>query len=577
MRQSLNKSLLFKIIALFMCVLLPTYACILFFFYRTGEIIRRNIFEFTQRQAQYELSSLHSVFQQISALQHEYINDLELYSVALGSQFFSEQEVQRAIVRLQTRLSSSLASTPMAEETYVYIFSLKMLVSATLKSTTDLPFSIDNLLNDRPLLQNQPQLIHSEDAFYLVTVSPKVSVNAKPFFVVYTKVSTKNVADLLDATQFSKDTKLLLLNEELELLGTTTNITDQETQHYFSMIGEGRIARTGSFLVDDLLIVSQRTEAPDISLVVLYPEHIAMQEFFQMRNLIVFILIFITVLAFLFAFGIYYIVYKPLSVLKQAFLDVESGKDNVHIVYRTRDEFCDIYDRFNNMVARLHVLIGRIYQQEIENKRSELKQLQSQINPHFLYNCFFIIYRLSKLEDMDTLSEFSRHMGEYFQYVTRNKNDVVRLKDEVKHAQDYVHIQDIRFSNRIDVNFGVLSERYADLLVPRFILQPILENCYEHGFKHSAEGGHIEVQYVEAKGELLIVVSNSGDNISQQKCDELREIMLAEETSAECTGIINVSRRLKLMYRQNDLLRIRPGDVRGVVVTIRIPGGDIDA
>lgn len=569
--QSFNKSLLFKIITMFMCVLLPAYCCIGIFFYQINGIIRKNVFDSTQRRVEHELSTLQSMFQQIASLQQEYINDLDLYSMALGNQFFSGEEAQRAIVRLQTRLANVRNSEPLAAETFVYIFSLKLLVSATTAQTAEPPFDIESLIVKDATSLARPKLLSHGDQFYLITMNPEVCVNANPFFLIYTRINQEDISAILNGMQFPASSTLLLLDNELGLFGMMPRENKDMLETYLSLINQEKIEIVGGFIEQDLFIVSDWIESPGLALVVLYPERVAMKEFNQMRNLTLFILAFVSALAVLFAFGVYHMVYKPLSILKKAFADVDAGHEHVHISFQASDEFCDIYDQFNNMVDRLHVLIRRVYQQELENKRSELKQLQSQINPHFLYNCFFIIYRLSKMEDMDTLADFSRHMGEYFQYVTRNKTDVVELSAEIKHAQDYVHIQDIRFSNRIDVDFSPLDAQFADLPVPRFILQPILENCYEHGFARSAAGGIIRVRYIQDADVLQIIVSNSGDSMSPQKCSELQRIMDQDESSAECTGIVNVSRRLMLMYRQNGLLRIQPGDGQGVVVTIRIP------
>ena len=113
----------------------------------------------------------------------------------------------------------------------------------------------------------------------------------------------------------------------------------------------------------------------------------------------------------------------------------------------------------------------------------ELKQLQSQINPHFLYNSFFNIYRLAKDEDYENLTCFTQYLGSYYQYITRSASDEVSLLDEYNHAKTYCNIQQMRFHNRLELKMAPLPEAFAGYRVPRLIMQPIIENAFEHGLK----------------------------------------------------------------------------------------------
>ena len=133
------------------------------------------------------------------------------------------------------------------------------------------------------------------------------------------------------------------------------------------------------------------------------------------------------------------------------------------------------------MLDRISSLIDQVYRQKILYQESELKQLQSQINPHFLYNSYFVLYDMAINEDYENLAEFARHMGTYFQYITRSSSHVSRLYDEVEHARIYANFQAHRFRNRIAMEFDQLPEDLHDCLVPKVILQPVIENAFELG------------------------------------------------------------------------------------------------
>ena len=102
------------------------------------------------------------------------------------------------------------------------------------------------------------------------------------------------------------------------------------------------------------------------------------------------------------------------------------------------------------MVSKLNVLVKEVYEQKIRSQRAELKQLQSQVNPHFLYNSYFVLYRLAKIPDVDNVLRMARHLGEYFRFITRSRSDEVTLEEELKHTLAYIQIQMYRFDQRVE-------------------------------------------------------------------------------------------------------------------------------
>ena len=167
-------------------------------------------------------------------------------------------------------------------------------------------------------------------------------------------------------------------------------------------------------------------------------------------------------------------IHQPIRILLQAFSDLESGDWSVNIHHEGKDEFGQLYDGFNRMKERIGKLIDEVYVQTNLAQRAQLKQLQAQINPHFLYNSFFILSRRIKRGDYDNAVEIAEHLGDYFRFLTRNESDYIPLCKEVEHAQSYAAVQAARFVDRIRVEFGELPEEAAGILVPRLILQPLL-------------------------------------------------------------------------------------------------------
>ncbi|MDK2788334.1 MAG: two-component system, sensor histidine kinase YesM [Epulopiscium sp.] len=273
----------------------------------------------------------------------------------------------------------------------------------------------------------------------------------------------------------------------------------------------------------------------------------------------------------IYSYSTYKYMHKPLSRLVSAFRKVEQGDLEVSITHESNDEFEYLYSRFNDMVRKIKVLIEQVYQQKILTQRAELKQLQSQINPHFLYNSFFLINTMARIGD-DNLIIFTKRLGEYFRFVTRNNSDNIPLKDEVNHARVYTEIQQMRFSKRLTITFDSLPEKYNELTVPRLILQPIVENAFEHSIEKK-KSGLISIGFSTYDSGLDIIVEDNGDDMTDEFIHRLNTLINTNEDYSEVTGLINISRRVKLMFGSDSGVHFYRSKLGGAKVVLRIRMG----
>ncbi|WP_135555552.1 sensor histidine kinase [Paenibacillus cymbidii] len=272
------------------------------------------------------------------------------------------------------------------------------------------------------------------------------------------------------------------------------------------------------------------------------------------------------------SYWIYRLIHKPLQRMIAAFRKVEAGNLEPVPLPRPNNEFLYLFERFNMMTEKLKVLIHEVYEQNIRAKSSELKQLQSQINPHFLYNTYFILYRLAKMNDNESVVRFSQHLGEYFQYITRNAAEEATLAAECKHSRTYAEIQNIRFAkSRIRVDFGELPDDCAGQRVPRLFLQPIIENAYKYGLEEKRKNGRIDVSFERRDGDLLIAVADNGDQLSDEDLRRLGDRLASRSKEMEYTGMLNVHRRLQIRFGDGYGISVARGELGGLKVTIRLP------
>jgi two-component system, sensor histidine kinase YesM len=272
-----------------------------------------------------------------------------------------------------------------------------------------------------------------------------------------------------------------------------------------------------------------------------------------------------------FSAGSYYLIRRPMKRLVYSLKRVEKGDLTVRIQHSLNDEYAYLYDTFNNMANALQNLIDLNYKQTLLTQQAEMRQLQTQINPHFLYNSFFTLYRMAKDGDIDDVTEFLVYLSDYYRFITRDAHSEIPLRQEVSHAENYAHIQQIRFRRRLKVVLDELPEQVQGKRVPRLILQPVLENAFNYGFKDMVENGILHVGYRLEAGFLYIDVENNGTDVPEEMMESLRRQLAAADGLEEITGLINIHRRLKLKFGPESGLRIRHGADGGLLVTLVIP------
>ena len=235
--------------------------------------------------------------------------------------------------------------------------------------------------------------------------------------------------------------------------------------------------------------------------------------------------------------------------------DAHTGKD-MDFLHRA---FVQLGGELQNTLEQAYYSKELAYQ-------SEIKYLQAQINPHFLYNSFYHLYRMAKMEDTEGVAEMSMKLSAYYRYITRSAQTVVPLSMEYQNIVDYTEIQTIRFGDRITVQLQPLPEQYRDLSVPRFILQPMFENAYNHGVE-KIENGCIQLRFASGGDALDIFVENNG-SCPDADLEALTQYLNSTDRQAECTALKNVQRRIQLL---GGTLQVGHGALGGFGVRLHIP------
>ena len=220
-------------------------------------------------------------------------------------------------------------------------------------------------------------------------------------------------------------------------------------------------------------------------------------------------------------------------------------------------------------------MIRRINEERRLSERAQLSRLHMQITPHFLYNSFYHIYRLGKMGDMEAVSEMSLKLSKYYEYITRTGDEAATLETEVKHAEDYVVIQDIRFGGQIECCFGPLPSGWRDFVLPKLFLQPLIENSYNHG-KNGKNGiSVINVGFSGNTEVLRIWVEDDGTCLSDDIITVLRGKLRNHQSNKSPTSLINIRQRFQFMYGDNAQVDVLRGELGGLRVEIAVKRGSL--
>ncbi|WP_310603307.1 cache domain-containing sensor histidine kinase [Anaerosporobacter sp.] len=260
----------------------------------------------------------------------------------------------------------------------------------------------------------------------------------------------------------------------------------------------------------------------------------------------------------------------PIRKLKALMSLAASGNFDNQIKIVTKDEIGSLATSFNHMIVKINNLIQEVYLTQIKQGETELQMLQSQINPHFLYNTLESISMMATINDDPTTSEMASDLGQILYYgISKNKTEV-SLEEELSILGRYIHLQEIRFHDSYSIQIDVPAELYSITII-KLILQPVVENAIYHGMNTIRTGGKIMVTGYQEHSTLFLIVSDNGKGMDSTTVKNLNDYINDKNDTFKSIGLRNVNKRLKLRYGESYGLTIASDVSSGTIVTITLP------
>ncbi|MFF2093008.1 sensor histidine kinase [Paenibacillus sp. NPDC058174] len=259
---------------------------------------------------------------------------------------------------------------------------------------------------------------------------------------------------------------------------------------------------------------------------------------------------------------------RAMDKLTFAVRELQSGNMESYVYIGTGDEFETLANQYNLMLRRLNELVAK--NEELSDLRRviEVKHLQSQFHPHFIFNVLEMLRYAIVVDDklaQDIVLTLSRHL----RYSIGNERDQVVLGNDLEYIAGYMKLQQMRFKDRLRYQEKV-GEAAKAALVPRLMLQPVIENAIKYGYRQRQSVAITVVGYVKA-ADLIIEVKDDGGGMNMERLEEVRAIMLSQDNRAPHIGLHNLHRRLVLMYGERYGIQIDSVEGEGTTVTFVLP------
>lgn len=534
-----TRSLHHKILLLSIPIIIILLAVTQILYSMSYSVLVKQILETTQVQSRNVISVLESETLRLNYLQANLLEDSNLKTFVYYGDMISSSER----LRVQNLIIDKIQEMSLFTS---YIQTVNILASdgedVHLISSEPSPANYDDLVS---IFQNgvSYRYIARNGRIYLRLSDQEYTQTGKSAAVII-EVAQKQLIDQIGSMLDYHDSVAVLSFDDSEFLlvnSPNPTLAAQSFSHYIHS-GEDKI-RIGR---EEFALSSAYSSQLGIHIHKFVPTHALRQPLGSFQATFIIFAALCVLCALFFYFKSRTMIREPLQKMLASFKEVENGNLDNKIYHKGNDEFSYIFRHYNDMLDNLKVTIRRMNEFAVLKQRAELKQLQTQINPHFLYNSFYTQRRMLKMGDYEALDELTDHLSKYFEYLHNNEEDDIPLIREVQHAQSYLAIQTLRFKNRIHTSFAPLREEWSDFSVPRLILQPVLENAFAYTLEDKTNDGILDIYFEYEEDAIRIVVEDNGDTLMPDDIVELnREI---QENETGISALININRRLRLRY-----------------------------
>jgi two-component system sensor histidine kinase YesM len=265
---------------------------------------------------------------------------------------------------------------------------------------------------------------------------------------------------------------------------------------------------------------------------------------------------------------------RPIKRLSEMTNQVAKGDFNTRADVTDNDELMTLNKNFNRMVKKISDLVEDIKEEQLNLRKTELRLLQEQINPHFLYNTLENIIWLAEAKEHQKVIEMVSLLSTFFRTSLSEGRDFITVREEERHIESYLKIQKYRYQDIMDYEIKI-DDEIKDFTIMKLTLQPIVENALYHGIKNKRGKGMIRIIGTQTEKELIFLVEDNGIGIDEEKQQHLRNLLSGKADSDNIAskgfGLPNVHRRIVLQYGNEYGLSLKSEYGKKTEMQIKLP------
>lgn len=390
--------------------------------------------------------------------------------------------------------------------------------------------------------------------------------------IIKVDVRKSSIQNVLADTQWSPNSLVTIVNTQGSPIfrNSIGGFSSQSIEH---VLKQNKPIGNTSFLIDKVNYLIVYNTLPTIRwrLLVGVPLEELLSPYYQTGNAILIAILFSFVIILLINTLISNNLVRPITGLKKLMKRASEGDFEVVSTYKGKDEISELYKSFDKMVKKIKQLLETLLQEQDNLKSYELKSLQSQINPHFLYNTLDSVVRVAESGENDEVIDLIIALSHFYRAVL-SSGTYIPLSTELKHVENYLIIMKKRYHNILDYSIHV-DDNVLSASFPKIILQPIVENAIYHGIKNTRSGGHVSIDIEGTPQNMIdITIKDNGIGMKDEVLNQLMEKINSKYVNAnESIGLKNVNERIKLYFGKEYGLKITSQHQVGTTVKIVVP------
>ncbi len=363
-------------------------------------------------------------------------------------------------------------------------------------------------------------------------------------------VDDGSLYQLIEDIEYAKEGNVFLVNEE----GKVIAAEEQELQGdllpdaYRNCFGEQE-AFYGDVLIDNqhYSIYNSAPISNGWHMLLAIPRDYYMRDIVGLRNIVTLITFLVALVASAASLLIARQITQPIQKLSNAMEQFGQGNFEINNEVKSDDEIGRLSKTFNTMVADMNSLVKSVYEEKMMKQDAQMKSLQMQINPHFLYNTLDTINWMARIKHVDEVGDMAAALGNLMRYSLSEKS-YVTIKEEVDNLKNYLAIQNVRYGDQMESKIAI-EEEFYDLYIPKLLIQPMVENAIIHGLEQKMDKGHVLISaYVDGEN-LYIVVEDDGVGMTEDAVEQIMCMDHSQKTEKHTSiGIVNVNRRIQMIY-----------------------------